>query len=74
MYLINSFTSILDMIKAGGLPILMKVQNMFGENLDICILLAKILSNVSLNKDCIQDIYQSGKNQLNANKEIEVSK
>ena len=50
-----------DVADAGGLAILMKIQKMFSHNVDISILLAKIISNLSLHSEYLDDIFKSGK-------------
>ncbi|KAK9310319.1 hypothetical protein QLX08_000325 [Tetragonisca angustula] len=49
-----------DIIDAGGLPLLMIIKKIFNDNVNICILLAKIISNISLHSIYLQDIFQSG--------------
>ncbi|XP_033221806.1 protein SERAC1 isoform X2 [Belonocnema kinseyi] len=49
-----------DVADAGGLAILMNVQKMFGTNLNINVLLAKIISNLSLHSEYLDDIFKSG--------------
>lgn len=49
-----------DVIDAGGLSVLTNIQNTFEDNLNIKILLSKILSNLSLHSDCLDDIFRSG--------------
>ncbi|XP_024222469.1 protein SERAC1 [Bombus impatiens] len=49
-----------DIIDAGGLPLLMIIKKIFNDNINICILLAKIISNISLHSMYLQDIFQSG--------------
>ncbi|XP_015109817.1 protein SERAC1 [Diachasma alloeum] len=45
---------------AGGLPVLMEVQQRFSNDIDLSILLAKIISNLSLHSEYLDDIYRSG--------------
>ncbi|XP_066591524.1 protein SERAC1 isoform X2 [Prorops nasuta] len=49
-----------DLVKSGGLLILMKIQKILHKNIDMCILLAKILSNISLHNEYLEDIFKSG--------------
>ncbi|XP_015598964.1 protein SERAC1 isoform X2 [Cephus cinctus] len=49
-----------DIVDAGGLPILMNVQKLVGDNINICILLAKIISNISLHEEYLNDLFRSG--------------
>lgn len=54
----------LDIINAGGLPLLMMIKKIFNDNINMCILLAKIISNISLHSEYLQDIFQAGKLML----------
>jgi hypothetical protein len=58
LILIN-FTS-LDIVEVGGLKILMNVYKLLGDDNDICILIAQILSNISLYPEYLEDIFRSG--------------
>ncbi|XP_008212677.1 protein SERAC1 [Nasonia vitripennis] len=49
-----------DVADAGGLQILMNVYKLVGDNVDICSLIAKILSNLSLHPEYLEDIFRSG--------------
>ncbi|CAL7936144.1 unnamed protein product [Xylocopa violacea] len=49
-----------DIIDAGGLPLLMLIKKIFLDNTDVCILLAKIISNISLHSEYLEDIFQAG--------------
>ncbi|OAD56460.1 Protein SERAC1 [Eufriesea mexicana] len=49
-----------DIIDAGGLPLLMVLKKIFNDNINVCILLAKIISNISLHSEYLQDIFQAG--------------
>ncbi|XP_043278487.1 protein SERAC1 isoform X2 [Venturia canescens] len=49
-----------DIADVGGLPILIDVQKIFANNMEICILLAKIISNLSLHCEYLEDIFRSG--------------
>lgn len=49
-----------DIINAGGLQILQYIYKIFSDNIDICILLAQILSNISLHTEYLDDIFKSG--------------
>ncbi|XP_034940512.1 protein SERAC1-like [Chelonus insularis] len=49
-----------DVGKAHGLLILMEIQKKFSDNVDVCILLARILSNLSLHIEYLDDIFTSG--------------
>ncbi|XP_050458776.1 protein SERAC1 [Cataglyphis hispanica] len=48
------------LINAGALPILIAIQKLCGDDIEICILLAKILSNISLHSEYLNNIYESG--------------
>ena len=49
-----------DVVKAGALEILMNVYKYVGDNVEICIFLAKIISNLSLHTEYLEDIFKSG--------------
>ncbi|XP_051172225.1 protein SERAC1 isoform X2 [Leptopilina boulardi] len=49
-----------DVADVGGLAVLMNIQNKFKDNFNMKILLAKILSNLSLHSDYLDDIFRSG--------------
>ncbi|XP_011506367.1 PREDICTED: protein SERAC1 isoform X2 [Ceratosolen solmsi marchali] len=49
-----------DIVDVGGLQILMNIYKLLGDNIDICALIAKILSNISLNPEYLEDIFRSG--------------
>ncbi|XP_054013372.1 protein SERAC1 [Hylaeus anthracinus] len=49
-----------DIVDAGGLPILMMIKKIFKDNINMCILLAKIISNISLHSEYLQEIFQAG--------------
>lgn len=49
-----------DIVNAGGLQTLMIVKKMFHDNTSVCVLLAKILSNISLHSEYLEDIFKSG--------------
>ncbi|XP_017887632.1 protein SERAC1-like isoform X3 [Ceratina calcarata] len=49
-----------DIVIAGGLPLLMLIKRMFNDNINVCILLAKTISNISLHSEHLDDIFQSG--------------
>lgn len=51
----------LDLITAGALPILIAIQKICNNDIEVCILLAKILSNISLHSEYLNSIYESGK-------------
>lgn len=55
---------ILDLIDAGALPILTAIQKMCDDDVEMCILLARILSNISLHSEYLETIYESGKTDL----------
>ncbi|XP_012055483.1 PREDICTED: protein SERAC1 [Atta cephalotes] len=48
------------LIKAGALPILTAIQKICNDDIEICILLARILSNISLHSEYLETIYESG--------------
>lgn len=50
----------LDIVNAGGLQILMLIYKIFSNNIDMCIILANILSNISLHTEYLDDFFQSG--------------
>lgn len=50
----------LDIVNAGGLQILMLIYKIFNNNIDMCIILANILSNISLHTEYLDDFFQSG--------------
>lgn len=45
---------------AHGLSILIDVKNIFSDNIEVLILVAKIISNLSLHLDCIDDLFVAG--------------
>lgn len=49
-----------DLVNAGGLPILMDIQKTFQNDTDFCMLLAQILSNISLHIEFLEEIFVSG--------------
>lgn len=49
-----------DFADAGGLPVLIDVQKKFSNNINICILLAKIISNLTMHEEYLEDIFKSG--------------
>ncbi|XP_012256701.2 protein SERAC1 [Athalia rosae] len=49
-----------DIAEAGGLKLLMDVQKYYGDDVNICILLAKILSNLSMYDEYLVDIHELG--------------
>ncbi|CAK9797149.1 Protein SERAC1 [Anthophora quadrimaculata] len=49
-----------DIVDAGGLPLLMIIKKIFHDNINVCILLAKIISNISLHSEYLKDIFQAG--------------
>jgi len=61
-YLLNF--GILDLIDAGALPILTAIQKISSDDVEMCILLARILSNMSLHSEYLETIYESGKTDL----------
>lgn len=54
----------LDLVDAGALPILITIQKMFSDDIEMCILLARIISNISLHSKYLDSIYESGKINL----------
>ncbi|GAB1865692.1 Protein SERAC1 [Camponotus japonicus] len=48
------------LITAGALPILTAIQKICNDDIEVCILLAKILSNISLHPEFLNSIYESG--------------
>lgn len=57
----GGFNIFADIADAGGLPILVDVQKMFGDDIEVCIFLAKIISNLSLHQEYLDDLFRSGK-------------
>ncbi|XP_076659101.1 protein SERAC1 isoform X3 [Halictus rubicundus] len=49
-----------DIVEAGGLPILMMLKKIFNDNINMCILLAKIISNISLHSEYLEQVFQAG--------------
>ncbi|KAJ8680523.1 hypothetical protein QAD02_016310 [Eretmocerus hayati] len=49
-----------DLADAGALQVLLNVYKHLGDNVDICILIAKIISNLSSHPEYLNDIFQSG--------------
>ncbi|KZC14051.1 PREDICTED: protein SERAC1-like [Dufourea novaeangliae] len=49
-----------DIVEAGGLQVLMMIKKIFNDNINICILLAKIISNISLHSEYLEQIFQAG--------------
>ncbi|XP_012284390.2 protein SERAC1 [Orussus abietinus] len=49
-----------DIIDAKGLSVLMDVQKLFPADLDISVLLAEVLSNISIHSEYLDDIFRSG--------------
>ncbi|KAG7189606.1 hypothetical protein KM043_017290 [Ampulex compressa] len=49
-----------DIVAAGGLLILMMIKQIFENNIDVCVLLAKIVSNISIHTEYLNDIFTSG--------------
>ncbi|KAK2576698.1 hypothetical protein KPH14_005359 [Odynerus spinipes] len=49
-----------DIVNAGGLQTLMYIYKIFRDNVDVCILLANILSNISLHIEYLDDFFKSG--------------
>jgi len=58
---LSEFLDFLDLIEAGALPILIAIKKMCGDDIEISILLARILSNISLHSEYLENIYESGK-------------
>ncbi|XP_011352205.1 protein SERAC1 isoform X2 [Ooceraea biroi] len=48
------------LVDAGALPLLIAIEKMCGDDVEVCILLARILSNVSLHSEYLGSIYESG--------------
>ncbi|KMQ95175.1 protein serac1 [Lasius niger] len=48
------------LVNAGALPILTAIQKICSDDIEMCILLAKILSNISLHSEYLNSIYESG--------------
>lgn len=48
------------LVDAGALPILIMIQKMFSDDVEMCILLARIISNISLHPKYLDSIYESG--------------
>ncbi|KAL7303931.1 hypothetical protein TKK_0004049 [Trichogramma kaykai] len=49
-----------DVADAGGLKILMNIYKLVGNDIEICAFIAKILSNLSLFPEYLEDIFKSG--------------
>ncbi|XP_076666289.1 protein SERAC1 isoform X2 [Andrena cerasifolii] len=49
-----------NIVDAGGLSVLMIIKKVFSDNVDMCILLAKIISNISLHSEYLENIFQAG--------------
>ncbi|XP_034181766.2 protein SERAC1 [Osmia lignaria lignaria] len=49
-----------DIADVGGLPVLMIIKKFFQNNINICILLAKIISNISLHSEYLEQFFQAG--------------
>ncbi|XP_074094508.1 protein SERAC1 isoform X3 [Cotesia typhae] len=49
-----------ELANARGLSVLMEVKKKFNDNVDVCVLLAKIISNLSLYTELMDDIFRSG--------------
>ena len=49
-----------NIVDAGGLPVLMIIKKVFSDNVDMCMLLAKIISNISLHSEYLANIFQAG--------------
>lgn len=49
-----------DIVDAGGLPILMIIKKIFNNDINMYILLAKIISNISLHSEYLEEIFQAG--------------
>lgn len=49
-----------DVADIGGLKLLMDIYKIVGNNVDVCSLMAKILSNLSLHPEYLEDIFRSG--------------
>ncbi|KAH0952241.1 hypothetical protein HN011_003545 [Eciton burchellii] len=48
------------LIEAGALPILMAIKKTCSDDIEVCILLARILANISLHSEYLESIYESG--------------
>ncbi|XP_012227930.1 protein SERAC1 isoform X2 [Linepithema humile] len=48
------------LVDAGALPILITIQKMFSDDIEMCILLARIICNISLHSKYLESIYESG--------------
>lgn len=64
LYLLLFNFRLLDLISTGALPILTVIQKIFSDDIEMCILLARILSNISLHSEYLETIYESGKTHL----------
>lgn len=53
-----------DIAAMDGLPLLMQVYHGFQNNMDICITLCKLISNISLFPETLDSMYKSGKSLL----------
>ncbi|XP_078052257.1 protein SERAC1 isoform X3 [Augochlora pura] len=49
-----------DIVEAGGLPLLMILKKIFNNDINMCILLAKIISNISLHSEYLEQVFQAG--------------
>ncbi|XP_008546833.1 protein SERAC1 [Microplitis demolitor] len=49
-----------NLADAHGLSALMEVKKKFADNIDVCVLLAKIISNLSMHSELLDVIFQSG--------------
>ncbi|XP_031826616.1 protein SERAC1 isoform X2 [Nomia melanderi] len=49
-----------DIVDAGGLSVLMILKKIFNNNINICVLLAKTISNISLHSEYLEQIFQAG--------------
>ncbi|XP_014602802.1 PREDICTED: protein SERAC1-like [Polistes canadensis] len=49
-----------DIVNAGGLEILMLIYKIFSNNIEMCTILANILSNISLHTEYLDDFFRSG--------------
>lgn len=50
-----------DIVQMNGLPLLMELYKRYKDNTNIVMSLVKIISNVSMYPELLQDIYRSGK-------------
>jgi len=60
-FIFSECLDFLDLIEAGALPLLMAIKKICNDDIEVCILLARILANISLHSEYLENIYESGK-------------